>query len=79
MSQQRDAHETTNAKGMEMEKLIEAARKYTNTQVTDAIRMIGGGFIVDQDRRMVRAALIEVYCERFGVEAGDKLMDEIGM
>lgn len=62
-----------------MQRLIEAARKYTNQQVEDAIRLLGGAFIPCQDKRMVRAALIEVYCERFGVEAGDTLMDEIGM
>ena len=63
---------------MEMEKLIAAARKYTNTQVTDAIRLLGGGML-DEDKRMVRGALIEVYAERFGDEAADKLMDEIGL
>lgn len=62
-----------------MEKLIAAARKYTNTQVTDAIRVLGGGFLPDEDKRMVRGALIEVYAERFGDEAADKLMDEIGL
>jgi hypothetical protein len=54
-------------------------RSEQNAQtVEDAIRMIGGG-PVDEDQRMVRACLLDVYAEINGDEAMDKIMDEMGM
>jgi hypothetical protein len=35
--------------------------------------------MVDVDRRMVRAALIDIYIERTSEEEGDALMDLLGL
>lgn len=59
--------------------IMDAASKYTTQQILDAIRLIGGDFRIDEDRRLVRASLIELYEEREGEEAADALMDELGM
>jgi predicted HAD superfamily phosphohydrolase len=47
-------------------------------QILKAVEAIGGGH-VDTDARMVRAYLIEELIAREGVDAGDKLMDELGL
>jgi hypothetical protein len=50
----------------------------TTEQIREAVTLIGGGH-VDTDKRMVRAHLIEAVITREGVEAGDALMDAIGL
>ena len=50
----------------------------TTVQIREAVSAIGGGH-VDTENRMVRAYLIEELIAREGVEAGDKLMDELGL
>jgi hypothetical protein len=50
----------------------------TTEQIREAVSVIGGGH-VDTENRMVRAYLIEELISREGVEAGDKLMDELGL
>lgn len=61
-----------------METLKNKVREMTTAQIVESVKLIGGGH-VDTDRRMVRAALIDVYAEREGEEAADALMDEIGL
>ncbi len=63
--------------------MIEAMKAKIRTQSDDMIltclNELGGGFLADADKRTVRGYLIEVYCERHGEEAGDLLMDALGM
>ena len=61
-----------------MEKLIAKARELTDTQIAEALDLIGGGF-VETDTRMVRAALIEVVVERHGSDFADEVMDRLGL
>lgn len=61
-----------------MEKLIAKTRTMTTDQIYEAIMIIGGDH-VSIERRMVRAALLEVYGEREGEFAADALMDLIGL
>ncbi len=61
-----------------MEIMIAAAMKKDIEILKDAVRMIGGGH-VDGDTRMARAAMIEVICIKAGNDAGDAIMDEIGL
>jgi hypothetical protein len=56
----------------------EKASQYSTEIILETIRTIGGGY-VDQDKRMVRAALIDLYAERTSEDAADNLMDEIGL
>lgn len=62
--------------------MIEAMKAKIRTQSDDMIlsclNELGGGFL-EEDKRTVRGYLIEVYCERHGEEAGDLLMDALGM
>lgn len=46
--------------------------------IAEAIRTMGGGHLPEAER-MVRAALIEEYGNRNGVNAADAIMDEIGL
>lgn len=62
-----------------MEKLISKASEMTNEQLTEAISIIAAKPALTTELRMVRAALIEVYIQRTSAEAGDKLMDALGM
>lgn len=50
----------------------------TTEQIYTSVRAIGGGH-VDTDQRMVRAYLIEELIAREGEQAGDALMDEVGL
>lgn len=61
-----------------MEQLIAKARELTTDQIEHAVVAIGGGH-VDKATRMARAALIEVYKEREGEDAADRLMDAISL
>ena len=61
-----------------MEKLINKAREMTTDMLLEAITSIGGGMVAT-DVRMVRAAMLEIYIEREGEEAGDALMSTIGL
>jgi hypothetical protein len=61
-----------------MEKLIAHARKQSTQTIKGAVQMLGGEHLPTEET-MVRAALIEVFIEREGPEAGDKLMDQIGL
>lgn len=61
-----------------MEKLIAKTSTMTTDQIYEAIMIIGGDH-VSIERRMVRAALLEVYGEREGEFAADALMDLIGL
>jgi hypothetical protein len=47
-------------------------------QLLEGLALIGGGQ-VSAEKRMVRAAMIEVFMEREGEEAADDLMDSLGM
>lgn len=61
-----------------MEQLKAKIRTQTTDMILECIMQIGGGR-VDTDRRMVRAALIDVYIERTSEEDGDALMDVLGL
>ena len=61
-----------------IETLKEACRKQTTQTIFEAVVLIGGG-MVNTDKRMVRAALIDIYIERTSPEDGDALMDLIGL
>ena len=61
-----------------MEKLIAQARKQPTETIKLAVQMLGGGHL-PTEKTMTRAALIEVFIEREGLEAGDALMDQIGL
>lgn len=61
-----------------MNAILEAARKLTTAELVNGAREANKGEM-SEDKRMVRAALIQVYSERCGPEAADKLMDELGM
>jgi len=61
-----------------MEKMINKAREMTTDMILEALTIIGGGN-VHAEARMARAAMIEVYMEREGEEAGDTLMDFLGL
>ena len=61
-----------------MEKLIAQARKQSTQTIKLAVKMLGGGNL-PTEKTMTRAALIEVFIEREGLEAGDGLMDQIGL
>ena len=61
-----------------MEKLIAQARKQSTETIKLAVKMLGGGHL-PTEITMTRAALIEVFIEREGLEAGDALMDQIGL
>jgi len=43
-----------------------------------AVKMMGGEHLPTEET-MVRAALIEVFIEREGYEAGESLMEQVGM
>ncbi len=60
-----------------MNKLIEAARLKPTETILACLKQLTGP--QDTEARMVRAALIEVYAERCGLEAADLLMDELGL
>ena len=62
----------------QMEKLIAQARKQSTQTIKLAVKMLGGGHL-PTEKTMTRAALIEVFIEREGLEAGDALMDQIGL
>jgi len=53
-------------------------RKQTTEMIKISVIQMGGGHM-DENSRLVRAALIDVYFERTSEEEGDKLMDFIGM
>lgn len=63
--------------------MIEAFKAKIRTQsdeiILECLTQLGGGFLADEDKRTTRGYLIEVYCERHGEEAGDLLMDALGM
>jgi hypothetical protein len=61
-----------------MQKLIAKVNEYSTAMILDAVVAIGGGQ-VGEDKRMVRAALIEVYMQREGEDAADMLMTHLGM
>ena len=61
-----------------MEKLIAQARKQSTETIKLSVQMLGGGHL-PTEKTMTRAALIEVFIEREGLEAGDALMDQIGL
>jgi hypothetical protein len=61
-----------------VEKITAHVRKVCRPEgLADMVRTIGGGH-VDESTRVLRAALIEVYFENFGLEAGENLCAEIG-
>ena len=59
-------------------RLLEKIRTLDDATIRASLEEIGPG-VVDVDRMMVRAAMIDVYQERHGEDAADDLMDEIGM
>jgi hypothetical protein len=61
-----------------MEQLIQKAREQSTDEILYALTLIGGGE-VSKPVQMARAALIEVYVEREGREAGETLMDAMEM
>ena len=61
-----------------MEKLITAVQAKTTDEILAAILVIGGGQVATE-ARMVRAALLEVYGQREGVDKANELMDSLGM
>lgn len=65
---------------MSNEKNVLTARidAMTTEQIREAVTLIGGGH-VDTETRMVRAHLIEAVITREGVDAGEALMDAIGL
>jgi hypothetical protein len=61
-----------------MDQLKAKIREGSTEQILDCIVMLGGGQL-SVDKRMARAALIDVYIERTSPEEGDALMDVLGM
>ncbi len=61
-----------------MEKLIEKVRQQSTSIILESIVAIGGG-TVNTETCMARAALIEVYGEREGLDSADFVMDSIGL
>jgi|TARA_R100001163_G_C4886411_1_gene81408 hypothetical protein len=61
-----------------MEKLIERVRAMSTQSIKMAVKMMGGEHLPTEET-MVRAALIEVFIEREGYEAGESLMEQVGM
>jgi hypothetical protein len=61
-----------------MEQLKERIRTQDTDTILDCIMQIGGGH-VDVDKRMVRAALLDIYQERTSEEDVDALLDTLGM
>lgn len=62
-----------------LDELMNRCRKLTDTEILAGLEELGGGMIADEDKRLVRGNLIQVWCERYGDEAGDTLMDALGM
>jgi hypothetical protein len=60
------------------ERLTAGIAALTTDQIRNAVAAIGGGH-VETDSRMVRAFLIEELITREGVEAGEALMDALGL
>ena len=61
-----------------MEKLIAKARSLSTDLIRTSVEMMGGGQLPTEET-MVRAALIEVFIEREGLEAGESLMEKVGL
>lgn len=61
-----------------MDKLIAKVSEYSTALILESVIVIGGGQVTIE-ATMVRAALIEVYKQREGEDAADKLMDDLGM
>lgn len=53
-------------------------RKQTTEMIKIPVVQMGGGYM-DENSRLVRAALIDVYFERTSEAEGDKLMEFIGL
>jgi hypothetical protein len=62
-----------------MEKLIAFANTQPTSTLYETVRLIGGASNVSKEKMMARAACIQVIEMRDGEEAGDALMDELGM
>ena len=54
-------------------------RTQTTEMILDCIMNIGGGILENQEERMVRACLMDVYEERTSSEELDVLLDKLGM
>lgn len=62
-----------------IDQIMAASRHLSTTQIVDCVLEIGAGVTNTPEERMVRAALVDLYQEREGEEAADRLMDEIGL
>lgn len=60
-------------------KLSNRIASMTGRMLYDAVRHIGGSDAVSPEERIVRSALLVEIENRFGDDAVDMLMDEIGM
>jgi hypothetical protein len=58
--------------------LTDSIATMTTDEILAALAEIGGG-LVDTETRMVRAFMIEEFITREGVEAGEALMDSMGL
>jgi len=61
-----------------MDKIINKIREHDTAMIKQCIEMMGGDYLPTA-QTMVRAALIEVYMERVGDDAGIDLMYAIGL
>lgn len=61
-----------------MDKIINKIREQNTAMIKQCIEMMGGDYL-PTEQTMVRAALIEVYMERVGDDAGVELMYAIGL
>ena len=61
-----------------MQTIISKLSTLSTDKILACLDHIGGG-IGTTEEMMVRAAMIQVYIQRFGEDAGDKLMEKMGM
>ena len=61
-----------------MENIKNKIREMTTQQIFECVVIIGGGQ-VDEEHRLVRACLLDIYQEREGEGAVDALLEVIGM
>jgi hypothetical protein len=47
-----------------LDELMDRCRKLTDNETLAGLEVLGGGMIADEDKRLVRGNLIQVWCER---------------
>jgi hypothetical protein len=54
-------------------------RKMTVNDIKLCVVQMGGGHLANEEARLVRAAMIDVYSEKTSPEDAEKLMDFVGL